>query len=173
MLKVGDMVGGIYKRSKGEKEEWILIEDKINKISELKSGKRYYTKSKFRPLDAEDVDSNTEIQEQAEGYILTKEVFGLNDITRLKAEKWVEWANDNMNRAVGVLDGYMILPKHHPQYGGTLTYYKDLDIGTKFFVSNGAWDGQIIEENGIKKLKVLETGRVFVIKDDDYAWINL
>ena len=93
MLKVGDSVGGIYKRNKDGVEEWYLLEDKINKIVENKSGKKYYTKSKFRPLDAEDIDGNTKIQEKGEGYILTKEVFGLNDITKLKAEKWVEWAN--------------------------------------------------------------------------------
>lgn len=103
MLKVGDSVGGLYKRTKDGKEEWYLCEDKINKIVELKSGKKYYTKSKFRPLDAEDVDSNTEMQEEAKGYIITREVFGLNEITRPKAERWVEWANENMDKAVGVL----------------------------------------------------------------------
>lgn len=103
MLKVGDSVGGLYKRTKDGKEEWYLCEDKINKIVELKSGKKYYTKSKFRPLDAEDVDSNTEMQEEAKGYIITKEVFGLNDITRPKAEKWVEWANNNPDKATSLL----------------------------------------------------------------------
>ena len=105
MLKVGDSVGGIYKKTKNGKEEWCLCEDKINKIVELKSGKKYYTKSKFRPLDAEDVNSNTEIQEKAEGYIITREVFGLNDITRLKSEAWIKWANENMNKAVSILSG--------------------------------------------------------------------
>ena len=99
MLKIGDSIGAIYKKSKDGREEWYLCEDKINKIVELKSGKKYYTKSKFYPLDSEDVDSNTEIQEEAKGFILTKEVFGLNDITRLKAEKWVEWANENIDKA--------------------------------------------------------------------------
>ena len=63
MLKIGDSVGGIYKRCKDGKEEWYLLEDKINKITELKSGKKYYTKSKFHPLDVEDINSNTKIQE--------------------------------------------------------------------------------------------------------------
>lgn len=103
MLKVGDSVGGIYKRSRNGAEEWFLCEDKINKIVELKSGKKYYTKSKFHPLDADDVDSNTEMQEEAEGYIITKEVFGLNDITRPKVERWIEWANKNIDKAVGIL----------------------------------------------------------------------
>ena len=101
-MKIGDSIGGIYKRNKDGKEEWYLCEDKINKITELKSGKKYYTKSKFHPLDVEDVDSNTKIQEEAEGYIITKEVFGLNDITRPKAEKWIEWANENTDKVVGV-----------------------------------------------------------------------
>ena len=102
MLKVGDSVGGIYKRTKDGVEQWYLCEDKINKIVELKSGRKYYTKSKFRPLDADDIDSSTEMQEEAKGYIITKEVFGLNDITRPKAEKWVEWVNENMDKAVGI-----------------------------------------------------------------------
>lgn len=98
MLKVGDYVGGLYKTTLDGKEQWYLCEDKINKIVENKKGKKYYTKSKFLPLDAEDVDGNTEMQEQAEGYIITREVFGLNDITRPKAEKWVIWANENMDK---------------------------------------------------------------------------
>lgn len=103
-MKIGDSVGGIYKRSKEGIEEWYLCEDKINKIVELKRGKKYYTKSKFYPLDAEDIDSNTKNQEEAKGYILTKEVFGLNDITRPKVEKWIEWANKNTDKAVGIFD---------------------------------------------------------------------
>lgn len=103
MLKVGDSVGGIYKRTKDGTEEWYLCEDKINKIVELKSGRKYYTKKKFVPLYADDVDSNTEMQEKAEGYIITREVFGLNDITRPKAENWIKWANENMDKAVSIL----------------------------------------------------------------------
>lgn len=105
MLKVKDSVGGIYKRTRDGKEEWYLCEDKITKIVETKNGRKYYTKSKFRPLDADDVDSNTEIQENAKGYIITKEVFGLNDITRPITEKWIEWANENMDKAVGIVSG--------------------------------------------------------------------
>ena len=103
MLKIGDSVGAIYKYSKDGKEYCFLREDKINKIVELKSGKKYHTKAKFHPLDAEEVDGNTKIQEKAAGFILTGEVFGLNDITRLRAEKWVEWANENLDMAVSVL----------------------------------------------------------------------
>ena len=104
-MKVGDSVGGIYKRCQDGIEEWYLCEDKINKIVELKKGKTYYTKSKFRPLDADGVDNNTTMQEDASknGYIITREVFGLNDITRPFAEKWIKWANENMDKAVGLL----------------------------------------------------------------------
>ena len=105
MLKVKDSVGGIYKRTKDGKEEWYLLEDVITKIVETKNGRKYYTKSKFRPLDADDVDDNTEIQENAKGYIITKEVFGLNNITRPIAEKWIEWANENMDKAVSIVSG--------------------------------------------------------------------
>lgn len=104
MLKVKDSVGGIYKTNKDGIERWYLCEDKISRIVENSKGKKYYVKSKrFYPLDAEDVDNNTSDQEKAEGYILTREVFGLNDITRPKAENWIKWANENMDKAVGIL----------------------------------------------------------------------
>ena len=107
MLKIGDSIGGIYQVTSNGAKQWRLIESKINKIVELKSGKKYYTKDNFKPLFTEEVDDNTEIQEKAEGYIITKECFGLNEITRPKAENWVQWANENMDQAVGVLQSYI------------------------------------------------------------------
>jgi hypothetical protein len=98
MLKVGDSVGAIYSRKEDGIEEFYLCEDKINKIIENRKGKKYYTKSKFYPLDAEDVDNNTELQEKADGYIITREVFGLNDTTRPKVENWIKWANENIDK---------------------------------------------------------------------------
>ena len=105
-LNVGDSVGGIYKRERNGQEFWELVEDKINKVVETKKyGRRYYTKSRFRPLDADDVDSNTKCMEDAigKGYIITREVFGLNDKTRPFAERWIQWANENMDKAVSIL----------------------------------------------------------------------
>lgn len=107
-LHIGDSVGGLYKREKDGKEFWELIEDKINKITETKrDGVKYYTRKRFRPLYAEDVDSNTEMMENAvnKGFIITREVFGLNDITRPFAERWVKWANENIDKAVSILEG--------------------------------------------------------------------
>ena len=107
MLNIGDSVGGLYKKSKNDIEFWELVEDKINKIDITKKyGRRYHTKSRFYPLDADDVDSTTEMMEDAvdRGYIITKEVFGLNDITRPFAERWVKWANENMDKAKSVLE---------------------------------------------------------------------
>lgn len=106
-LRLGDSVGYIGKGIKDGIEQWILTEDKITKIDQTKKyGERYHTKSKFYPLDAEDVDSNTKIMEKAvgKGYILTKEVFGINDITRPFAENWIKWANENIDKAVSVLE---------------------------------------------------------------------
>ena len=103
-LNVGDIVGQINQTSSGE---WELYEDKINKITITKKhGRRYFTKSVFYPLDADDVDSNTEDMEACigKGYILTREVFGLNDKTRPLAERWVKWANENKDKAVSVLE---------------------------------------------------------------------
>lgn len=106
-LNIGDSVGAIYKKSKNGQDFWELVEDKINKITiTKKAGRRYFTKSKFYPLDADDVDSNTEMMEDAIGkdYIITREVFGLNERTRPFAERWVKWANKNMDKAVGILE---------------------------------------------------------------------
>lgn len=105
ILNVGDMVGGLYKRSDGKEEFWELIEDKINKITVTKKyGRRYFTRKVFRPLDADEVDNNTKEMEESvgKGYIITREVFGLNEITRLLAERWVKWANENPGKVEGV-----------------------------------------------------------------------
>lgn len=106
ILNIGDSVGAIYKKSKDGKEFWELVEDKINKITVTKKyGRRYCTRSKFYPLDADDIDNNTKQMEECigSGYIITKELFGLNDKTRPFAEKWVKWANENMDKAVGAV----------------------------------------------------------------------
>lgn len=106
-LQRGDIVGGIYEKCNNDgTKSWYLLEDKISKVSQTKEGWKYYTKSKFRPLYADDIDSNTRMMEDAigKGYIITKEVFGLNEKTRPFAERWVEWANKNKDKAVSILD---------------------------------------------------------------------
>ena len=103
ILKIGDSVGGLYKKTKDGKEFWELTEDKINKITITKKhGRRYFTRKVFLPLDADDVDDNTKQMEEAieKGYIITKEVFGLNEKTRPFAENWVKWVNENLDKAV-------------------------------------------------------------------------
>lgn len=103
MLHVGGYVGQINQDSSGT---WKLYKDKINKITETKRyGRRYFTKTVFRPLDADEVDENTKDMEESigEGYIITKEVFGLNDRTKPYAERWVKWANENQDKATGLI----------------------------------------------------------------------
>jgi hypothetical protein len=65
------------------------------------------------------------------------------------------------------------LPKIHPKYQGTLTYYNDLPIGTKFWVCNGCWTGLIVEVEGAKKLHVLDTDQIHEIYDNSFAWIEI
>ena len=104
-LNVGDSVGQLYDNQ--TTGNWELVEDKINKITITKKyGRRYFTKSKFYPLDADDVDNNTKDMEESigQGYIIVREVFGLNDKTRSCAERWIKWANENKDKAVSVLD---------------------------------------------------------------------
>lgn len=104
-MNVGDSVGMLRKVEKDGKEVWQLVEDKITKITITKRfGRRYFTKSRFYPLDADDIDSNTRLMEEAigKGYIITREIFGLNEKTRPFAEGWLEWANENMDKAVSI-----------------------------------------------------------------------
>lgn len=65
------------------------------------------------------------------------------------------------------------LPKIHPEYGGVLTYIKDLEIGTKFFVKNGLWTGEIIAGPDRKLIKVIESNNTFKIPEDYYAWVEI
>lgn len=37
------------------------------------------------------------------GYIIVREVFGLNDKTRPYAERWIKWANKNPDKATGLI----------------------------------------------------------------------
>lgn len=103
MLNVGDYVGQINKDSSGV---WKLYKDKINKITTTKKyGRRYFTKSVFYPLDADDVDNNTKDMEESIGkeYIIVREVFGLNDKTKPYVERWIKWANENPDKATSLI----------------------------------------------------------------------
>lgn len=104
MLNVGDYVGQINTDSNGT---WKLYKDKINKVAITKKyGRRYHTKSLFYPLDADDVDNNTKLMgDFSTSFVLTKEVFGLNEITEKRAEKWIKWANDNPDKLWYWMDG--------------------------------------------------------------------
>ena len=97
MLNVGDYIGQINTDREGT---WKLYRDKINKVAITKKyGRRYYVKSLFYPLDADDVDNNTKIMGAfTDGPILIKDVFGLNNMTEQRAERWIKWANDNPDK---------------------------------------------------------------------------
>lgn len=53
------------------------------------------------------------------------------------------------------------------KYGGTTTVMNTLEVGTKFFVNNGNWDGEIIEVDGEKHLAT-GSGNQFKL-DDTYT----
>ena len=88
---VGDFVGAIYKYP----EKYKIVKDEIIKIVIRKSGTKYYTKSKFTPLDANDVDYYTDLMEESTDMIITQEVFIMNDVTEGRSERWVKWANEH------------------------------------------------------------------------------
>jgi hypothetical protein len=65
------------------------------------------------------------------------------------------------------------LPKVHPAYGGNLTFYKDLEVGTKFWVCNGGWEGEIILQENQKCYLVKATGEVWLVTEEKYNWLTI
>ena len=54
----------------------------------------------------------------------------------------------------------------HLEYGGTLTDLRKLSVGTKFFVTNGWWAGEILPDN--RMLVYAPTGDFIVELTDEY-----
>ena len=60
------------------------------------------------------------------------------------------------------------------EYSGRLVLYKDLEIGTNFYVVNGNWYGQILEgDKGQKRILVEATGSVRDVRPSDFAWVEI
>lgn len=55
-------------------------------------------------------------------------------------------------------------------YGVTTDIYL-LPIGTEFYVINGAWNGEIIEEDGKKMMWIEEDRKVELKEDVDYGLV--
>lgn len=103
---IGDSIGMLQKVIHPDgTTQWRLIESPIKQIDIRKNGISVKTKTRFYTLDADDIISNTEIMETAQGFVLTGEVFMLSKELRKKAEKWVKWANENPEKAVGLISG--------------------------------------------------------------------
>lgn len=80
-------------------EGWKLLECPVKRITQTKRGTKVYS-DRFYPLDLEAIESNTEIMQEAQGWILTKEVVLLTPKIRVKCERWVEWANSNPEKVM-------------------------------------------------------------------------
>ena len=93
MIKVGDYIGGIFKKldSNGN-ESYYLNESKVKRIVSTARGTKIYTDA-FYPLDLEDIEANTLDMQEAQGYIITREVFLLTEQIRAHCEAWIQWAN--------------------------------------------------------------------------------
>ena len=103
-MNVGDIIGGLYPRERDGQKHWELVESKITRIVQNTKGTKVYSK-RFYPIDVEEIESNTEIMRKASGWILTREVVLLTPEIRKKCEDWVEWANANPDKAVGLISG--------------------------------------------------------------------
>lgn len=101
-MKVGDYIGGLYPTEKYGKRFWQLCDSKITKIVQNSRGTKVYSK-RFYPLDIEEIEDATKIMAEAKGCINTKDVVELTPELRLKCERWVEWANNNPDKAVDLI----------------------------------------------------------------------
>ena len=104
-MKIGDSIGALYQREKDGVKEWYLCESPISKITTTRNGTKIHTRKHFYPLDMEDVESTTEIMEKAKDFIITREPMLLTEPIRQHCERWVEWANANPDKAVGLISG--------------------------------------------------------------------
>lgn len=103
-MKVGDSIGGLYQSTLPDgTKKWKLHEGKIIKIVQTNSGTKVHSKQ-FHPLFIEEIEDNTKIMEEANGYILVREVCLLTPEIRARCERWITWANANLDSVVGLLD---------------------------------------------------------------------
>lgn len=103
--KVGDTVGYIQERIQDGKKLWVLEEGRVTSIRMKKYDIDIRVPKLFtKPLDADSLGFNTEDMEKAEGYILVREPFVLNDTTRIKAKRWVSWANENPDQVKSIME---------------------------------------------------------------------
>jgi hypothetical protein len=104
-MKVKDSIGGLYKRPTSDgKEEWFLSESKITRIVQNSRGTKVYSKG-FFPIEIEEIEDNTKLMQEAKGWINTREVVLLTPEIREKCNRWIKWANDNPDKAVGLISG--------------------------------------------------------------------
>lgn len=99
-IKVGDTIGMLNNGKWADGTEgWKLLECLIKRITQTKRGTKVYS-DRFYPLDLEDIESNTDIMQDAQGWIFTKEVMLLTPEIRAKCERWIEWANSNPEKVM-------------------------------------------------------------------------
>ena len=99
-IKVGNVIGGLYDgRLPDGTKRWKLVECAIKRITQTKRVTKIYS-DRFYSLDLEDIESNTEIMPDAQGWIFTKEVMLLTPEIRAKCERWIEWANSNPEKVM-------------------------------------------------------------------------
>jgi len=103
MIKPGDYIGGIFKKTNNDgKEIYELIKTKVNKIISTSKATKVYSKA-FYPLDLEDVEANTKDMEEADGYILTREVFQITEPIERHCTMWIDWANKHPDQVESLI----------------------------------------------------------------------
>lgn len=94
--KIGDTIGYIRKSQKlGEtKWKWELVKGEVYSLAIRKDGVHVCAES-FRPLDDEEIRSNTEIISKRNGLILVQEPFRMDDEIKARVERWIDWMNES------------------------------------------------------------------------------
>ena len=99
MITIKDKIGYILMCSRDEKKEYKFIEAKIKSIKTTKKGTFIYT-NEFRPLDAEDVELNTEMIKNGKGCIMCNEAFITNKELSEHFKKVVDYWNEHGAKSI-------------------------------------------------------------------------
>lgn len=61
----------------------------------------------------------------------------------------------------------------HPKYGGILTDLLELPVGTKFFVTNGNWNGEILQNDFVLVHSIFGTYIVKISPEHHSLYLEL
>lgn len=88
---VGNTIGVISMKN----HKWELKTGVVSSMRKTAYGYQVRSRMFGIPMEAQDIDDNTALMEREGNFILVKEPFILTDQTRIRADRWIKWANEH------------------------------------------------------------------------------